>query len=81
LRFGYEPFAFFEEEGRGEPGAIGPVPVGGLVFEVVEVTDSASEPRRAFDLCFAIQTQFTRQQNPGAGRGDLFDETVKFIVW
>ena len=57
------------------------MPVGGLVFEVVEVTDSASEPRRAFDLCFAIQMQFTRQQNPGAGSGYLFDETVKFIVW
>ena len=59
FRFGCRPFAFFEGICRGDPGTTNAGwPVDRLLFDVVEVTDSASDPLRAFDLCFVIPTQF-----------------------
>jgi hypothetical protein len=59
FRFGYDPFALFDICVRGEPGATSPALFAvRLLFDAVEVTDSASEPRRALDLLFAIRAQF-----------------------
>lgn len=51
FRFGLEPFSGL----RGDPGRIGPALAVRLLFEAVEVTDSASELRLVFDLFFAIR--------------------------
>jgi hypothetical protein len=70
LRFGCSPFAFFEGICLGDPGTTKPAwPVDRLLLEVVDVTDSASDPLRPFDLCFVIPTQFAVQLQ-GAGYGD-----------
>ena len=49
--FGFDPFAGL----LGDPGGIGPLLAVRLLFEVVDATDSASEPRLPFDLFFAIE--------------------------
>ena len=51
FRFGFDPFTGL----LGDPGGIGPLLAVRLLFDAVDATDSASEPRLPFDLFFAIE--------------------------
>ena len=55
FRLGWEPP--FARLRCGEVGGTEPRFAVRLLFEVVDATESASEPRLAFDFCFVIESE------------------------